>query len=202
MLGLGLDAWNSLIAVFASVGAIFALLGGGATYVACRLQKAETQREKTAFEAYKLEANKSISEANARATEAQLALERYKAPREISDSDLGRLVAKLREFKGREYQITTFWDLKEPLALAGKLHQVLTLSEWDFIKPESGSFLLGGMSGIQVWSHPTASQKTKDAADALVAALNQIGLDGVRKFQAPNNPPDEKIVINVGTKPQ
>jgi hypothetical protein len=201
MFGLSLDSWNSAIVVFGLLVGFFSLLAGGATYIAFQLQKQEAKAAQDDLERYKADAGTAISSANARALEAQLELEKLKAPRSISDKQIGEILPKLSAFKGQGYVITTFWDLKEPLALAERLHIVLSNAGWEFIKPESQGFLLGGMAGVQVWVHPNADPKVKKAADALMAALNDAALAPVMKLQNPANQMDNKIAINVGTKP-
>ena len=46
---------------------------------------------------------KDTAEANARAAEAQLALERYRAPRELTGEQKGKIVSALRKFEGQEW---------------------------------------------------------------------------------------------------
>ena len=46
--------------------------------------------------------------------------------------------------------------------------QALQQAGWKFIPHGAGgSFLLGGMSGVQVWVHPNAPSSANEAADAL-----------------------------------
>ena len=61
--------------------------------------------------------------------------------------------------------------------------------------------MLGGTEGVQVWRHPNADDRVQKAADALVAALSDADLDAVLKLQNAANPIDNKIYLNVGTKP-
>jgi uncharacterized membrane protein len=149
-----------------------------------------------------LELTNSVANANERALEAQLALETFKAPRSLNDAQLAKIAAPLHQFVGQEYAVTTFWDLKEPLALSNRIHQALQLAGWKFIPPGTGgAFLLGGIAGVQVWVHPDADAPVKAAADALIGALNAEQIEAELKLQNPNNPKDNKIALNVGTKP-
>jgi Tfp pilus assembly protein PilX len=145
-------------------------------------------------------AKQGAAEASARAAEAQLALERFKAPRELTGEQLERIVSTLSKFAGQEYVVTTFWDLKEPLAFANILHHALQQAGWKFIPPTSATFMLGGIAGVQVWVHPMAKQPVRDAANAVVAALNAEQIEATLKLQNPENPEDNKIGFNVGTK--
>jgi len=138
--------------------------------------------------------------AHAKALEAELALEKYKAPRTLSPSQIDTLTSKMKAFQGQKFQITTFWDLKEPLDLANEIYRNLSAAGWEYIKPESRSTILGGMSGIQVWTHPATDAKVTDAAYSLVETLNSIGLETVPKLQNARNPITDIINLNVGTK--
>lgn len=142
-----------------------------------------------------------LAEANARAAEAHLALEKYKAPRSLDAPEVQLLVSQLRPFSGQKYQITTFWDVQEPLAFSNQLHNALQQSGWKFIPHgEGGSFLLGVLSGVQVWVHPKAQPSVLKAADALVSALAAAGASPTLKQQDAATPNDSIIRLNVGTK--
>jgi hypothetical protein len=146
-------------------------------------------------------AKKGAAEANARALEAQLALEKFKAPRVLTDEQVQQVADKLKQFGGQEFQIVTYWEMKEPLAFANRIYTPLDLAGWKYIKPESATFMLGGTEGVQIWRHPNADDRVQKAADALVAALNDADVATVLKLQNVENPIDDKINLNVGTKP-
>ena len=72
---------------------------------------------------------------------------------------------------------------------------------WKFIPHGTGgSFLLGGLSGIQVFVHPSAAPKTKEAADALVSVLGQLDFAPALKETNPSAPSENIIRLNIGTK--
>jgi hypothetical protein len=147
-------------------------------------------------------AHERAAEAERKAAEAQLALEKFKAPRVLSSVDQKVIISKISKFAGQEYTVTTFWDLKESLAFSNQLHQTLLTAGWKYIPPgEGGSFLLGGLAGVQVWVHPAADPPVRAAADGLVAVLEQIAQAPTLKLQNPKNAKDNKIHLNVGTKP-
>jgi hypothetical protein len=117
-------------------------------------------------------AKKGAAEANARALEAQLALEKFKAPRILADVELRAIAEKIRPFSGQEFQIVTYWEMQEPLSFANQLYAGLVeLAGWKYIKPEGSRLMLGGTEGVQVWTHPDADEEVKKAADALITAL-------------------------------
>jgi hypothetical protein len=123
------------------------------------------------------------------------------ADRVLSDHEIQEIADEIKQYAGQELQIVTYWDMKEPLALANQLYISFDRAGWKYIKPERASFMLGGTEGIQVWRHPNADDLVQKAADALVAALNAANLDAVLKLQNSANPIDNKINLNVGTKP-
>jgi multidrug efflux pump subunit AcrB len=128
-------------------------------------------------------------------------IEQRLADRKLTDAQVRAIADVLKTFAGQEFQITTFWDLKEPLAIANHVYSALNLAGWKYIKPESAEFLLGGIAGVLVYVHPAADERTKKAADAVVFALINEGIDSeLRKQNAPNSP-NSKLHINVGTKP-
>jgi hypothetical protein len=146
-------------------------------------------------------AKQGAAEANARAAEATLALEKFQAPRTLSGEQQARIAQVLSKFAGQEYVVTTFWDLQEPLAFANMLHQILQSAKWKYVPPaEGGSFLLGGIAGVQVWVHPDADGIIQQAASSVVDVLKSEQLIAVLKLQNPHNPKDNKIAFNVGTK--
>ena len=147
-------------------------------------------------------ANERAAQAEQKAAEAQLALEKFKAPRVLSPRDQRVIITKISKFVGQEFSMTTFWDIKEPLGFSNQLHQTLLSAGWKYIPPgEGGSFLLGGLAGVQVWVHPAADPPVRAAADALVSALEEISQAPTLKLQNPKNAKDNRIHLNVGTKP-
>ena len=136
-----------------------------------------------------------------RADVAETSLRKLTADRIPTTDQVGAIVKTLAKFSGQEYQIVTFWDMREPLALANRVHSILQSSGWKYIPYETATMMLGGIEGIQVWVHPTADEQVRNAANALVDALNGADLAAVLKEQNPKNPKDNKIGISVGTKP-
>lgn len=162
----------------------------------------EAQRQLAESNKRAAQANERAAQAEQKAAEAKLALEKFKAPRVLSLQEQQLIASRASKFAGQEYTITTFWDLKEPLDFSNQLHQALLSSGWKYIPPgEGGAFLLGGLGGVQVWVHPEADLPVKNAANALVAALEEIGKAPTLKLQNPKNAKDNKIRLNIGTKP-
>lgn len=119
-----------------------------------------------------------------------------------SPSQVNDLISNMRKFQGQKFQITTFWEMKEPLDLSNNIYRSLVAAGWEYAKPETGHFLLGGMEGIQVWTHPSSGENVDKAAIALVDELNSFELGAVLKSQNEQNPKTDMINLNVGTKSQ
>jgi hypothetical protein len=140
--------------------------------------------------------------ANARALEAQLALEQFKAPRSLTDEQAATVAEKLKPFAGQEWGATMYWELKESVDIATRIYDALTLAGWKYLKPDKAAFMVAGIAGVQVWRHPDADEPTKKAADSLVSALDSEDIAAVLKLQNPiNNPKHNDIHLDVGTKP-
>jgi hypothetical protein len=109
---------------------------------------------------------------------------------------------KLKSFAGQEYKVTPFWELKESLNIANRIHQALSIGGWKYLEHgEGGSFLLGGVAGVLVYVHPGATDQTKTAAAALVSALNDEEIISEPREQNDPANPNNIIQLNIGTKP-
>jgi hypothetical protein len=159
--------------------------------------KSDAERQKKEAMAAVAELTKELDEARAETRKLTLRM----ADRVLADQQLKQIADKVKEYEGQEFQVVTYWDMKEPLALANQLYTSLDQAGWKYIKPERATFMLGGTEGVQVWRHPDADDRVQKAADALLAALNDAGLVAVLKLQNPADPIDNKINVNVGTKP-
>jgi hypothetical protein len=150
------------------------------------------------------EADAKAAEANEKAETERLArvkIEQRLADRALTDEQLSQISNKIKKFSGQEYGITTYWDLKECMAISNRIAVGLERGGWRYVKPTQATFMLGGTEGVQVWVHPDADDSVKKAAVALVTALNDEDMDAVLKEQNPANPKDNKIHLNIGTKP-
>jgi hypothetical protein len=110
----------------------------------------------------------------------------------------------VKPFSGQEFQVVTYWDIKECLAIANRIYDALNSAEWKYIKPEGGRWLMAGISGLQVYVNTKAEDKTKRAAKALLDALNTAKIDSeLRDEQTAEDDatPKNRINLNVGAKP-
>jgi hypothetical protein len=179
------------------------------------IAKADAARAKEGIanaEARSLEASVEVSrlritvanaeKERAKAEKSLLELQNRLADRVITDADAKRIIEQVRQYKGREFQVVTYWDDREPLATAERLANILVAAGWKIDQPKTWTAILGGLSGIQVFFHPEASPEARQAAEALVSALNAVGLSAALREQNDPGHPTEKININLGTKPR
>lgn len=185
MLGLSLHGWENAMVVLLIVAGFTAFAAGVATWVVVRLQRIELANSEREFTKYKLDTSKEISEANARAAEAQLALEKFKAPREL-DSNAGTpLVEGLKEFAGTRVDVivnlagsdTYFFGNRVYLALHNAGWKAKT---WNAI----GSFPIAGVAvsvSIRREEDPQSrmelSKKLRTAGDKIIALLTDAGVE-------------------------
>jgi hypothetical protein len=123
------------------------------------------------------------------------------ADRNLTDAQIVLIASKLKFFAGQEFDITPYWELKEPMAITNRIFGALNFAGWKYIPPKQSGFLIGGLAGVLVYVHPSASQKTRDSADSLVSALSEQGVASELRLENPANPVENTLHLSVGTKP-
>ena len=145
-----------------------------------------------------------IAQANERAASAELETEHLRkqfADRTLSDNQALAVGNKLKSFKGQPYTVTAYWDSKESLGLANRIHFALhEVAGWSYSDEGSKGMTLGGEVGVMIWTHPDADTSAREAANALVDALNAEGIDTESRQQNAKNAKTNMININVGSK--
>jgi hypothetical protein len=129
------------------------------------------------------------AKANERAVEAQLTLDKFRAPRLPTPDQLDQLVDRIRPFAGTKFdighglddleQMDLLWKLEPKLSEAGWVHLNWTGAGNVFVKPNwPGNYVYGriGANNVSIELHPEHEQELTQAANALVAALNEIGV--------------------------
>lgn len=166
------------------------------------LGKAESEAknaEKAASNALSLsrDAREEADWAKDLATKAEAQL----ADRTLTDEQVKSIANKLEPFAGQEYEVVAYWDSKESVGIANRVHEGLQTAHWTYLPLKEWHGLFGGIVGIQVSMHPDADERVKKAATALVDALTADGLEAMLKLQNPtNNPKHNKISLSVGSK--
>jgi hypothetical protein len=144
-------------------------------------------------------ARAAIAEANVRALEANVELEKYRAPRSLTDEQMARIREKVRPFAGQVFGAITYWGESEPDALTKRIGDMALIpAGWIFSKAERFEALVGIVSGITVLVSAESDPKSVAAAKALVEALNSEGLTASLTI----DPTYKTLVkIQVGVKP-
>lgn len=147
---------------------------------------------------------RDIASANERAAAAELALERYKAPRELSNGQLEFLSRSLASFKGQKFCLVTYDDQPEAMALTEMIRKALRAAGWN----DQGKLasLAAGTVGIYVDfnSKEPEAEHRKNAAETLADSLSRFGIPAIAR-DATNDPwgPQQNsqiIGIEVGSK--
>lgn len=160
-----------------------------------------------------LEQQKTLTaEAMQRAAEAQLELDKFRAPRLPSPEALTEVVAKIRPFAGTHFdighglddleQMDFLWLLEPKLSEAGWVH-VDWVGGATFVKPNwPGNHVYGRVAAndVSIELAPQFRDKLLPAANALVEALNGIGIKAYIKFFNNSSMNADAIHILVGPK--
>jgi hypothetical protein len=151
---------------------------------------------------------KDTAEANARAAEAKLELERFKQPRTLTIEQQDRISSKLRPFAGQEF-ILSVAPHPESFDFLLILESIVTKAGWVRGKPVtpvnaySGKADLNFEYGVLIQMAPSQVQRLTPAVGALVYALKDEG--ALSKDEARIVPELENkttaIQITVGFKP-
>ena len=157
--------------------------------------KADVEHQRREITAAVDALKKEIDEARA---ETQKIKERM-ADRLLTDEQVSQIAERVKPFSGQQFEVTTYWDDKECVAIANRIYDALSLGGWEYLKPVRAEMLLGGVVGLLVYVNPKADDKTKNAANTLISVLNGNHLDAELREQ--NDPtPNNKIHLNLGIK--
>jgi hypothetical protein len=159
-------------------------------------------------------AGQKIAEATARAFEAQLALERFKAPRQLSESGRSEARRELSKYAGAKAAVYVAGEGMEPAGLAGSIIGLLNESHWEAF----GWSWVGAVSaaGVIVLYEASSGEEVRAMCAALSASLNSAGVQsdhaawpgdwasvgGMLNGPQTPRPTSAPIRIIVGNKPQ
>lgn len=175
----------------------------GTAKAAERIAELSTQAE---------ELRNRTAEANARASEAQLALEKFKAPRSISSEQKSIMVETLRGFAGQKFDMAVNSGDPEAGLLLNAIEGVLLDAGWEQIDWKGGDLVftrpsrkvvgLISMIGVFVQIEKNKIEPFEAAAVTLAGSLSLEGI--IAKAEAGEVPSaDNKDVMHimVGRKP-
>ncbi|MGC2109647.1 MAG: hypothetical protein WA655_09030 [Candidatus Korobacteraceae bacterium] len=133
----------------------------------------------------------ALQRAVAAETEANKLKNRF-ADRALTDEQAKSIGNAIGPYAGQEFDVTPYWDLREPLAIANRIADAMIFGGWKYVPPAQTGILLGGVVGVEVYVHPAAPDKVQKAASALVSALNGQGIEAKVVQQNPKNPMTSK----------
>jgi hypothetical protein len=112
----------------------------------------------------------AIADANARALEAQLALEKFKAPRSITPLAEKKAIDELTNLTGNSADIFILAEGPEPATLGKAILTILSAAQW---KVDSWVWSgAGAATGVLVSPKLGSNRDIDKASDALVEAFN------------------------------
>ena len=196
--GLWIEGWKGSGPKLVIVGVVIETFVSGWVLLASRKLQAIQERE---LETMRLE----TAEANARAAEANLALEKLKTPRTLTPEQRERITREMRTYFGQGFAISAAPD-PEARELASAIETALISAGWQVGHPpgaiQAGTISLAAGRGVQIEWHSSSLQGTKDSGTALAKVLEEQGL---ATTSGPN--PRSRLFLNalgiaVGTKPQ
>jgi hypothetical protein len=158
------------------------------------------------------EANVRAAEANRKAAEAELALAKFREPRQSYVKGNESLIAeRLGPFAGTQFdsgltggsgEVADFWwDLQPTIVAAGWVHlpfvvpNTLIIRQGD--RPLSASV---GATNVEIHVRPEERSALGPAAVALISVLNEIGIEATDKGFNSHSPNSETIHIHIGDK--
>jgi hypothetical protein len=218
--GLSLHGWEEVMRFSLALAGVFALIVGVSTYFVVTLQREEIAASRDEFERYKLDAGAKISAANAEAAsasqnaaQAQLALEKLKAPRLLSANAVATLSTQMRSFPRTPVAYGVFQD-PESIALLEQLSGALLSAGWIEQAWNSGGDVLltrGSrpgvgftyVTGVYVQADQSHVTDFGPIITALAKLLTDAGIDAKPEVgrMAPNTNNDA-IKILIGQKPR
>jgi len=199
---------GAAMVLIGTIGAIV-LSGVREQFSNARISENETKTAQAIAESDN--AKKGAAEANARALEARLALENFKAPRTLRPDQQAKIAEKLKPFAGTIYDagIGPMGD-PEPLYMLRSLHVALSSANWKHVawtgsgdmtytEPDMPSMGVTMVTNVIVDVHPDRWKELGPAAEALAAALSAEGIDAIADSK-PTSINSNAIHIRIGRK--
>jgi hypothetical protein len=230
--GVTLHGWEQLMLLALGATGLVAIAVALTTTSVVILQRHETAEAKRELEEYKVEAgtkistaeavglaakadiakaNVQIAEANARALEAQAALERFKAPRILTEAQQTAAVAALLPFAGMPFDFSVN-PTPEPSALMGQIARILVRANWKWeAKKSSGGLQFGSgtqpASGLMpafvglAFEIDVSKTEWQPALVTLTDVFRRAGIDAKANVANDGSASPDAIHIYVGAKP-
>jgi hypothetical protein len=139
--------------------------------------------ENTSARAAIADANARTAEASQKAAEAQLALERFKAPRTLRPERQHAVTAAVKPFAGQRYQTAISQGADDGIVFWESLYKALEQAGWEYIPATSftvgnppAGIPIAAIPGLEIRFDPAKDQELAPAALALGNALHADGM--------------------------
>jgi hypothetical protein len=158
------------------------------------------------------EADARAAEANRKAVEAAVALEKFRTPRSLSPEQQASIIKKMRSFAGKSFDIAINNAGPEPLILAEIIEAVLKSAGWTqlnwgndpgdtfFARSQLPNLGISFGYGIVIATEESKSSELLSAAQALASALTAEGVAATAQPPVNRNNNVNAIHIMVGIK--
>ena len=146
MFGLDLDAWNVVMVSFLGVAAIAAVVVGISTAIIIKLQKQSELESSERIASLAVQGDqlrKDTAEANARALEARVELEKFKTPRTLTREQQERISLKIAPFAKLPFDMMVNPN-PESQGLMMMLGTALRAAGWTWEGRSSGGLAISG----------------------------------------------------------
>jgi len=218
--------WDFWLITSVVIAALAATAIGITTAGSIVSHKREAAAAEDALEKFKLITEQKISESNARAEEAKLALEKYRAPRVLTNDGMNRVCEKIKKYAGSRFDLTVPVNMEEGSDLAVAIPVALNKAGWigvpipgaetppnSLTSPSHGIGTTQGVFGVAIGLEAAdLSYRTIKKADDLVRALKDEGISAfidaerLPPMTAPVQimpiPADNPIIhVRIGNKP-
>jgi hypothetical protein len=169
----------------------------------------QAQREKRTHEQDLAKSNEKIAEleretadAKARALEAKVELEKFKAPRVISPEQRDALISELKPFGKQRVDVFALINHGEVVGLRDDIQAALRGADWDArVNLNHHVAVFGGVGGVAVEIPAGASDDLRKIASALATALRKAGLQTSGPWSSYSMVSDAPMEVLVGNKP-
>jgi hypothetical protein len=206
-LGQNGEWWDFWLIVSVIVAASAAIAIGITTAGSIVSHKREATSAEVALELFKLQTERKISEANARAAEAKLELEKFKAPRALSPEQQAVVSAKVKPFAGQEYAFAIS-PTADALPLMEQIDKALKDAGWVRVEP-LGPLVVGGAAvayfkelGVRVQVSKSRNADLGPTATFLAETLTGAGIVAASAMSPDVDVRPTAIQIVIGIKPQ
>jgi hypothetical protein len=213
MFGLSLHGWENWMVGSLIIAAAFALIAGFATWAVVRLQRIEIAASKDEFNKFKVESDVKLAEANARALEAKVELEKFKADRKLTPEQQAIVADKVRRFQGIKFDTGLASTDPEYIVLLNAIEAALKSAGWIPIEWHGPGLTVNrapslpaglvSVAGVAIFTQPAASAELWEAATALVSVLNEkeVGIEAdAGRMTVSGNTNADAIHVMVGRK--